>query len=74
MSDSMGLTTIAEGVETAAQEKELRRLGCTLAQGNLFGKPGPPSKIEELIADSDGAQLLETSDADRLMSRLRERT
>jgi EAL domain-containing protein (putative c-di-GMP-specific phosphodiesterase class I) len=61
MSDSMGLTPIAEGVETPAQEEELRRLGCRLAQGYLFGRPGPPSKIEELIADAHSAPLLEAA-------------
>jgi diguanylate cyclase (GGDEF)-like protein/PAS domain S-box-containing protein len=61
MSDSMGVTPIAEGVETPAQEAELRRLGCRLAQGYLFGKPGPPSKIEELVADAHSAPLLESA-------------
>ncbi|MCM2270422.1 MAG: bifunctional diguanylate cyclase/phosphodiesterase [Thermoanaerobaculia bacterium] len=34
---SLGLTLVAEGVETAEQRAELRELGCALGQGFLFG-------------------------------------
>jgi diguanylate cyclase (GGDEF)-like protein/PAS domain S-box-containing protein len=43
---SLGLTAIAEGVETVDQLAELRRLGCDMGQGFLFGRPQPPSEIE----------------------------
>ena len=39
MADALGLEVVAEGVETEAQASSLRSLGCTLAQGYLFGKP-----------------------------------
>jgi EAL domain-containing protein (putative c-di-GMP-specific phosphodiesterase class I) len=48
----MGLTPIAEGVETPQQEQELKRIGCELAQGFLFSKPAPARQLAELIADS----------------------
>ncbi|UWU26083.1 EAL domain-containing protein (plasmid) [Rhizobium sp. CB3060] len=35
---SLGITTVAEGIETAAQEAILRNLGCDLGQGWLYGK------------------------------------
>jgi diguanylate cyclase (GGDEF)-like protein len=38
----VGLSVTAEGVETRAQADRLRRLGCDLAQGWLFGRPVPP--------------------------------
>ena len=37
----LGLTAIAEGVETPQQRDHLRRLGCPVAQGYLFGRPMP---------------------------------
>jgi len=39
VSEGLGLTAIAEGVETAEQAAELHRLGYQLAQGYHFGKP-----------------------------------
>jgi diguanylate cyclase (GGDEF)-like protein/PAS domain S-box-containing protein len=38
---ALGLDAVAEGVETPAQAEALRALGCPLAQGFLFGAPGP---------------------------------
>jgi EAL domain-containing protein (putative c-di-GMP-specific phosphodiesterase class I) len=39
MCDSLGITTVAEGVETEMQATALRNEGCTQLQGFLFGKP-----------------------------------
>ena len=39
MANCLDLTVIAEGVETAAQEASLIRLGCEEAQGYLYGRP-----------------------------------
>ena len=36
---TLGYETIAEGVETAAQEESLRTLGCVLAQGYHLSRP-----------------------------------
>jgi diguanylate cyclase (GGDEF)-like protein/PAS domain S-box-containing protein len=36
---SLGVTAVAEGVETGEQLGELRRLGCDFAQGFLLGRP-----------------------------------
>jgi diguanylate cyclase (GGDEF)-like protein len=36
---SLGLRSVGEGVETAAQLERLRALGCDSAQGYLFGRP-----------------------------------
>ena len=44
---AMGLTVVAEGVETQAQAEGLRALGCPLAQGFLYGRPMPPHALEQ---------------------------
>lgn len=39
LSDMLGLSTIAEGIEDAATAEVLRQLGCTYAQGFFFARP-----------------------------------
>jgi diguanylate cyclase (GGDEF)-like protein len=41
LADSLGITVVAEGVETKTQATTLRELGCQCAQGYLFAKPLP---------------------------------
>jgi diguanylate cyclase (GGDEF)-like protein/PAS domain S-box-containing protein len=43
---SLGLTVIAEGVETELQRKALKRQGCRAYQGFLFSKPLSPDELE----------------------------
>jgi EAL domain-containing protein (putative c-di-GMP-specific phosphodiesterase class I) len=50
LSHVLHLTTIAEGIETAEQAAELRRLGCGIGQGYLFAKPLPAPQLLELLA------------------------
>lgn len=45
---AMGLSVIAEGVETQAQREFLMRHGCTSYQGYLFGRPMPLAAFESL--------------------------
>jgi EAL domain-containing protein (putative c-di-GMP-specific phosphodiesterase class I) len=39
VSNGLGLSAVAEGVETAEQAAELHRLGYQFAQGYHFGRP-----------------------------------
>ncbi|HEY8604585.1 putative bifunctional diguanylate cyclase/phosphodiesterase [Tsuneonella suprasediminis] len=39
MADSLGMTTTAEGVESAEEAELIRQLGCTKIQGYYFGRP-----------------------------------
>ena len=48
---SLGITTVAEGVETTEQAEMLRELGCTEAQGFLFSRPVPASEIGQRLED-----------------------
>ena len=43
LANSLNIEIIAEGVETQRQRERLHDLGCTYAQGYLFGRPAPPS-------------------------------
>jgi len=42
---ALGITTVAEGVETPEQLRLVTELGCDVAQGYLLGLPGPPDRI-----------------------------
>ena len=48
LADSIGMTTIAEGVETQAQYNKLKELGCGQIQGYLLGRPVPAEEFEAL--------------------------
>jgi PAS domain S-box-containing protein len=55
---SLGLITVAEGVETEEQADMLLRLGCELGQGWLYGRPVTLDRIADIVAD--GPQPLST--------------
>lgn len=44
---SLGLTTVAEGIETVEQLEWLRSAGCGLGQGFLFSRPVPAAEFEQ---------------------------
>ena len=46
---SLGLSVLAEGVETAAAWRQLELLGCDEIQGYLFARPMPAGQIEGWI-------------------------
>lgn len=59
MASSLGIQTIAEGVETASQLNFLRLQGCNEVQGYYFSKPLPAELFEAFAtgnADDKGAE------------------
>jgi diguanylate cyclase (GGDEF)-like protein len=46
---ALGVTVIAEGVETDAQLEQLRELGCDAAQGYAIGRPVSDEQLEALL-------------------------
>lgn len=54
LSKSLGLSTLAEGVETREQLQVIKELGCDLAQGYYFGKPMAEEEAEALLRKEKG--------------------
>jgi EAL domain-containing protein (putative c-di-GMP-specific phosphodiesterase class I) len=50
MAREIGITCVAEGVETSEQVDILRRNGCDIAQGFYYDKPLPIRDFEERMA------------------------
>lgn len=55
LAKSLGMTTIAEGVETQAQLNFLRSRGCDEMQGYFFSKPQPGAEFMKLL--QNGSRL-----------------
>jgi EAL domain-containing protein (putative c-di-GMP-specific phosphodiesterase class I) len=49
MGKALGMTVVAEGVETAEQQSFLRNQACDQMQGFLFSKPLPPRQFADLL-------------------------
>jgi diguanylate cyclase (GGDEF)-like protein len=46
---NLGLTVVAEGVETAETLERLKELGCDVAQGYFMGRPAPAEELTGLL-------------------------
>lgn len=49
LADTLGMKTIAEGVETQVQAEQLALLGCQIGQGFLFAGSMAPQQLENLM-------------------------
>jgi diguanylate cyclase (GGDEF)-like protein len=49
LASALGLSVTGEGIETEAQRRLLRDLGCERGQGFLFARPGPAPEIHALL-------------------------
>jgi diguanylate cyclase (GGDEF)-like protein len=57
LAHALGLSVVAEGVETDADWQSLRRLWCDRAQGHLLSRPLPAARLSAWLADRE-AELL----------------
>jgi diguanylate cyclase (GGDEF)-like protein len=57
LSHALGLTVIAEGIETKAQRDRLRHLGCEMSQGFHYAKPMSASAVSEHLGTSQTRPL-----------------
>jgi diguanylate cyclase (GGDEF)-like protein/PAS domain S-box-containing protein len=53
LAKSLGISTVAEGIETPEQAARLAKEGCDLGQGFLFGRPMPASKVADVLTSWD---------------------
>ena len=53
LSQQLGLSAIAEGIETPQQLHLIRAMGCQFAQGYLFSKPLPAAEIDTYLGFSE---------------------
>ncbi len=51
LGNSLGLVTVAEGVESQTIADMLLWLGCDIGQGWLYGRPVPPEQLPETLAE-----------------------
>ena len=49
LSDRLGLTTVAEGIETVEQLQLLHQMGCELGQGYFFSEAMAPAEVEAMF-------------------------
>jgi EAL domain-containing protein (putative c-di-GMP-specific phosphodiesterase class I) len=56
LGENLGMTPLAEGVETSAQLAILHQLGCAWAQGHLFARPMPPAALPAWLAATQRQQ------------------
>ncbi len=54
LASSLGMHTIAKGVETAGQLAFLRLQGCDEVQGYYFSKPLAPADLETYLREHSG--------------------
>jgi len=54
LSDALGMTTVAEGVEQPVQQHFLAAQGCPLSQGRLFGDALTPAAMTERLLHERG--------------------
>jgi predicted signal transduction protein with EAL and GGDEF domain len=76
LGSGLGMTTIAEGVETTEQLERVRAGGCTSVQGFLFSRPVPCGEVPTLIETlnrqlAGGSAAMRSADQMRASAKMR---
>ena len=53
LAHGLGVPVVAEGVENEAQIRFLREHRCDIVQGYLYGRPGSPDAVREVLTSAD---------------------
>ena len=61
LGDTLGLSVVAEGVESDDQASVLLEMGCALAQGFLYSRPVDDIQIEALLSERETVQMESSS-------------
>ena len=59
LADTLGMKTVAEGVETKDQVEQLAAFGCQIGQGFVFSPAVSPAELEELLNRQAAARPVE---------------
>jgi diguanylate cyclase (GGDEF)-like protein len=66
VAQGLGLSVVAEGVETEGQRTALIAAGCSIMQGFLFSRPQPPSELEEMLRSGPASHGVSNQGSDDL--------
>jgi diguanylate cyclase (GGDEF)-like protein len=55
---SLGLTVVAEGIEDRESADTLREIGCDLAQGYYFARPGSAQEIDAYLSQQETVRVV----------------
>ncbi|MDX6480974.1 MAG: hypothetical protein QOG85_1484 [Gaiellaceae bacterium] len=57
LAESLGIVTVAEGIEHAAQARRLRDIGCELGQGYVFSRPLTAVEAQRFLTEQNSFAL-----------------
>ena len=58
LAHGLGVSVVAEGIETTLQARRLRELGCDMGQGYAWSRPLAPERIESILTTGPDQRLL----------------
>jgi diguanylate cyclase (GGDEF)-like protein len=63
LANTLGLLTVAEGIETTQQSETLAALGCDIAQGYLFSRPIEAEAVSAVMSASVVSEIIRPREA-----------